>query len=134
MSSSCAGAGASSKTEDGDEQAPWEADEQERERKEEKRRRAEAAAERSRREEEKKRIKEVLYPNDYEWSTKGRIALAMPPARICVELWPEVAPLAVENALEEVRLACKCDLGRLQGLATEKLGVDAGAYGFTSLQ
>jgi len=49
------GAGASSKTEDGDEQAPWEADEQERERKEEKRRRAEAAAERSRREEEKKR-------------------------------------------------------------------------------
>ena len=44
------------------------------------------------------------------------------------------APLAVENALEEVRLACKCDLGRLQGLATEKLGVDAGAYGFTSLQ
>ena len=37
-------------------------------------------------------------------------------------------------ALEEVRLACKCDLGRLQGLATEKLGVDAGAYGFTSLQ
>ena len=46
---------------------------------------------------EKKRIKEVLYPNDYEWSTKGRIALAMPPARICVELWPEVAPLAVEN-------------------------------------
>ena len=27
------------------------------------------------------------------------------------------APLALENALEEVRLACKCDLGRLQGLA-----------------
>ena len=27
------------------------------------------------------------------------------------------APLALENALEEVRLACKCDLGRLQGIA-----------------
>lgn len=46
---------------------------------------------------EKKRVKETLYPNDYEWSQKGRIALAMPPQRILVELWPEVAPLAVEN-------------------------------------
>ena len=46
---------------------------------------------------EKKRIKETLYPNDYEWSQKGRIALNLPPSRICVELWPEVAPLAVEN-------------------------------------
>ena len=25
------------------------------------------------------------------------------------------APLALENALEEVRLACKCDFGRLHG-------------------
>jgi len=46
---------------------------------------------------EKKRIKEQLYPNDYEWSQKGRISLNMPPQRICVELWPETAPLAVEN-------------------------------------
>lgn len=28
------------------------------------------------------------------------------------------APLALENGLEEVRLACKCDLARLQGLAS----------------
>ena len=37
---------------------------------------------------EKKRIKETLYPNDYEWCNKGRIALAMPPQRICIEIWP----------------------------------------------
>jgi len=46
---------------------------------------------------EKKRIKETLYPNDYEWCNKGRLALAMPPQRICIEIWPDVAPLAVEN-------------------------------------
>mmetsp|Transcript_116953 Transcript_116953/g.162537 ORF Transcript_116953/g.162537 Transcript_116953/m.162537 type:complete len:263 (+) Transcript_116953:136-924(+) len=46
---------------------------------------------------EKKRIKESLYPNDFEWSSKGRIALAMPPQRMVFELWADVAPLAVEN-------------------------------------
>ena len=46
---------------------------------------------------EKRRIKEQLYPNDFECSAKGRIALAMPPQRLVFELWHEVAPLAVEN-------------------------------------
>jgi len=46
---------------------------------------------------ELKRVKEQLYPNDFEWSTKGRCAVKMPPQRVYVELWPEVAPLAVEN-------------------------------------
>ena len=46
---------------------------------------------------EKKRVKESLYPNDHEWSQKGRIALAMPPQRLVFELWSQTAPLAVEN-------------------------------------
>ncbi len=46
---------------------------------------------------EKKRIRSELYPNDYEWAQKGRIALACPPQRVYLELWPDVAPLAVEN-------------------------------------
>jgi cyclophilin family peptidyl-prolyl cis-trans isomerase len=46
---------------------------------------------------EAKRVKEVLYPNDYDWAQKGRCAVRLPPSRIYVELWPEVAPLAVEN-------------------------------------
>ena len=44
-----------------------------------------------------KRIKETLYPNDFEWSGKGRCAVRMPPQRIYIEIWPELAPLAVEN-------------------------------------
>jgi len=46
---------------------------------------------------EKKRVKESLYPNDFEWSQKGRICLRMPPERIVFELFPDKAPLAVEN-------------------------------------
>lgn len=46
---------------------------------------------------EKKRIKESLYPDDFEWSSRGRIALAMPPQRMIFEVWLDVAPLAVEN-------------------------------------
>jgi len=46
---------------------------------------------------ELKRVKEQLYPNDFEWSQKGRCAVKMPPQRIYVEVLPEVAPLAVEN-------------------------------------
>jgi peptidyl-prolyl isomerase D len=46
---------------------------------------------------ELKRVKETLYANDFEWSQKGRVAVKMPPQRIIVEIWPEVAPLAVEN-------------------------------------
>jgi len=52
---------------------------------------------------EKKRIKETLYPNDYEWSQKGRIQLKMPPERLTFEVWPEVAPLAVENFLSLIK-------------------------------
>ena len=52
---------------------------------------------------EKKRIKESLYPNDYEWAQKGRIQVAMPPQRIVFELWPDIAPLAVENFLGIIR-------------------------------
>lgn len=48
---------------------------------------------------EKKRLKEQIYPNDYEWSQKGRICLKKPPERITFELWPEVSPLAVTNFL-----------------------------------
>ena len=81
---------------------------------------------------EKKRIKESLYPNDLyatastarakdsarcaraacrvswrsEWSGKGRIALAMPPQRITLELWPETSPLAVENFVSIV-MGCR---------------------------
>jgi len=46
---------------------------------------------------ELKRVKETLYPNDFEWSGKGRCAVRMPPQRFYVEVWPDVAPLAVEN-------------------------------------
>ena len=46
---------------------------------------------------ELKRVKETLFPNDFEWSPKGRVAVRMPPQRIIIEIWPEVAPLAVEN-------------------------------------
>lgn len=46
---------------------------------------------------ERRRIKETLYANDFEWSQKGRIAINMPPQRIICELWPDIAPLAVEN-------------------------------------
>ncbi len=46
---------------------------------------------------ELRRVKETLYPNDFEWSEKGRVAVKMPPQRIYLEVWPEVAPLAVEN-------------------------------------
>ena len=46
---------------------------------------------------ELKRVKETLFPNDYEWSQKGRCAVRLPPQRVYVELWPDVAPLAIEN-------------------------------------
>lgn len=46
---------------------------------------------------EQKRLKESLYPNDFEWSQKGRCAVRLPPSRMILEVWPEVAPLAVEN-------------------------------------
>mmetsp|Transcript_110911 Transcript_110911/g.345680 ORF Transcript_110911/g.345680 Transcript_110911/m.345680 type:complete len:285 (-) Transcript_110911:16-870(-) len=46
---------------------------------------------------EKKRVKDQLYPSDFDWSKKGRIAVVMPPERITFELWPEIAPLAVQN-------------------------------------
>ena len=46
---------------------------------------------------ELKRVKETLYVNDFEWGSKGRCAVKMPPQRVYVEVWPEVAPLAVEN-------------------------------------
>merc|ERR1711988_131762 len=48
---------------------------------------------------EKKRIKDQLYPSDFDWSKKGRIAVVMPPERIRFELYPDVAPLAVQNFL-----------------------------------
>ena len=46
---------------------------------------------------EKKRVKDTLYPNDFEWGQKGRICLRMPPERLTFELWPKVAPYAVDN-------------------------------------
>mmetsp|Transcript_20425 Transcript_20425/g.34220 ORF Transcript_20425/g.34220 Transcript_20425/m.34220 type:complete len:254 (-) Transcript_20425:600-1361(-) len=52
---------------------------------------------------EKKRVKEVLYPNDFEWSQKGRICLKMPPERITFELYPERSPLAVENFIALIK-------------------------------
>lgn len=48
---------------------------------------------------EKKRVKDMLYPSDFDWSKKGRIAVVMPPERITFELWPDLAPLAVQNFL-----------------------------------
>merc|ERR1712146_733790 len=42
------------------------------------------------------------------------------------------APLALENALEEVRLACKCDFGRLQGYVTGAKGAEAVATAVVS--
>ena len=38
-------------------------------------------------------------------------------------------PLAFENGLEEVRLACKCDLGRIHGFASDQMA----SAGFFSL-
>ena len=37
------------------------------------------------------------------------------------------APLTLENSLEEVRLACKCDFGRLQGVVVGVKGAGAAA-------
>lgn len=51
---------------------------------------------------EKRRIKETLYPNDYEWAQRGRVCVRMPPERLTFELWPDVAPLAVQNFLSLV--------------------------------
>lgn len=48
---------------------------------------------------EKRRVKDQLFPSDFDWSKKGRIAVVMPPERITFELWPEIAPLAVQNFL-----------------------------------
>ena len=44
-----------------------------------------------------KRVKETLYVNDFEWGGKGRCAVKMPPQRVYVEVWPEVAPPAVAD-------------------------------------
>eukprot|EP00947_MAST-08B_sp_MAST-8B-sp1_P006078 g6078.t1 len=52
---------------------------------------------------EKKRIRSELYPNDYEWSSGGKIVTRRRVERIVFELWPKVAPLAVENFLGLVR-------------------------------
>jgi hypothetical protein len=46
---------------------------------------------------------QVLYPNDFEWSQKGRICLKMPPERITFELYPERSPLAVENFIALIK-------------------------------
>ena len=46
---------------------------------------------------ELKRVKEQLFPNDFEWSGKGRCCVRLPPQRMYLEIWPEIAPLAVEN-------------------------------------
>lgn len=48
---------------------------------------------------ERRRIKEVLWPGDFEWAQKGRVCVRMPPERLVFELWPDVAPLAVQNFL-----------------------------------
>mmetsp|Transcript_95573 Transcript_95573/g.270581 ORF Transcript_95573/g.270581 Transcript_95573/m.270581 type:complete len:281 (-) Transcript_95573:50-892(-) len=48
---------------------------------------------------EKKRVKADLFPSCFEWASRGRIAVVMPPERITFELWPDVAPLAVQNFL-----------------------------------
>ena len=46
---------------------------------------------------ELRRVKEELYPSDFEWSKKGRVCVRMPPERITFELYPDIAPLAVAN-------------------------------------
>mmetsp|Transcript_39244 Transcript_39244/g.54504 ORF Transcript_39244/g.54504 Transcript_39244/m.54504 type:complete len:250 (-) Transcript_39244:151-900(-) len=46
---------------------------------------------------EKKRVKDHLYPNDFEWGQKGRICLKRPPERLVFEIFPDKAPLACEN-------------------------------------
>ena len=38
-----------------------------------------------------------MFVNDFEWSQKGRCCVKLPPQRIYLEIWPEIAPLAVEN-------------------------------------
>ncbi|KAJ1636403.1 cyclophilin-like domain-containing protein [Pavlovales sp. CCMP2436] len=51
---------------------------------------------------EKRRIKEVLYPGDFAWAQKGRVCVRQPPERLTFELWPDLAPLAVQNFLSLV--------------------------------
>ncbi|KAJ1630091.1 hypothetical protein T492DRAFT_1006122, partial [Pavlovales sp. CCMP2436] len=51
---------------------------------------------------ELRRIKEVLYPGDFVWAQKGRVCVRQPPKRLTFELWPDVAPLAVQNFLSLV--------------------------------
>merc|ERR1719506_656396 len=46
---------------------------------------------------EKKRIRQTLFPNDYEWSSKGKIVTRRRPERLVFELFPDAAPLACEN-------------------------------------
>ncbi len=46
---------------------------------------------------EKNRIRKELYPSDWEWSSKGKIVTKRRPERLCIELWPDVSPLACEN-------------------------------------
>lgn len=52
---------------------------------------------------EKKRVKETLYPNDFEWKDRGRVCIRMPPERLTFELYPDVAPLAVENFVSLIK-------------------------------
>lgn len=48
---------------------------------------------------ERRRVKDTLFPSDFDWSKKGRIAVVLPPERITFELWPDIAPVAVQNFL-----------------------------------
>ena len=52
---------------------------------------------------EKKRLRAELYPNDYEFGNRGKIVTRRRPERIHFELWPKIAPLAVENFLGLIR-------------------------------
>ena len=62
-----------------------------------------------------KRVKESLFPNDFEWSQKGRCCVRLPPQRIHIEVWPEVAPLAVLH-IEQ----CIHPLSRFKGEAARR--------------
>lgn len=48
---------------------------------------------------EKHRVRKELFPNDFEWASKGRIVTRRRPERLQLELWPDVAPLACKNFL-----------------------------------
>ena len=46
---------------------------------------------------EKVRLRRDLYPNDFEWASRGTVRTRRRAERIVFELWPEIAPLAVKN-------------------------------------